>query len=295
MVAVMLPWMLRSWIIFGNPFHLAGSAGLLRVHSSDPCTYSILDFSRIYGPFYFIKAIVVNISTYFSLLHEQEHGLELVPLLFCTAGILGRKPFFNGMIATGFIMTFLACAYTSAGHNWAGNRYFSPLIPFVYAYGISRIFRFLDCAVSRWKHLPGIPVSIATTGLVAGALFLPVFYPHRYYERFYAKTPPCSRDYSAYYAALKTGLSGHQFYFAGSLAQINFATGFNCVGMQYLFDEKEIRRARKTFHPRLLSLTPGEYADPYFIRLMNALKEEGCELTESRVDSFAVLVNIKEK
>jgi hypothetical protein len=297
MVAIMIPWLLRSWIIFGNPFHLAGSAGLLRVHTDDPATWSILDFVKTYGPLYFIKAVAANITTFFSILHGQEHGLEVLPLLFCLTGIVRRKPFFNGMIVTGFVLTFLACAYTSAGGSWAGNRYFSPLLPFVYAYGINRIFRLTDRAVARFKkgpRWPLAPLACVSTAMVTGILLAPVFYPHRYYERHYATTPQSTRDYSNYYAALKSRLPEHPFYYAGSLAQINFATGLNCVGMQHLFDEKEIRRAQKTFHPRLMALTPDEYEYPYFTRLMDALREEGCVLSESRVDSFAVIVEIRE-
>jgi hypothetical protein len=294
MVAVMLPWLIRSWVLFGNPFHLAGSAGLLRAAASDPCTYSIRDFTGIHGRFYFVKTVFANITTFFSILHEQEHGLELIPLAFCLVGIVAKKTFFNGVIATGFLLTLLACAYTSAGGNWAGARYFSPFLPFVYAYGVDRIFRLADLLTGRFKRFPGILFPTSTTVVVTGLLLLPVLYPHRYYERFYAKTPSCPKDYSSYYAVLKSKLSGHPFYYAGSLAQINFATGLNCIGMQHLFDETEIRRAQKTFHPRLMALRPGEFTHPYFQRLMDALKNDGCVLTESSADSFAVIVDIKE-
>lgn len=293
MIVVMLPWLLRSWIVFGNPFHLAGSAGLLRASETDPGTYSILDFSKIYGPLYFAKAILANITTYFSILHEQEHGLELVPLLFCLPGIIRRKPFFNGMVLMGFLLTFLACAYTSAMHSWAGNRYFSPLLPFVYAYGISHIFLGIDAVASRFNHFYKTLISYAATILVTGGLLLPVFYPHRYYERYFAKSPVCNKDYSTYYAVLKSKLPEHPFYYAGSLAQINFATGLNCVGMQHVFDEKEILKAQRTFHPKLLALRPYEFEHPYFEKLMQALNDNGYDLEETSADSFAVIVDIK--
>jgi len=38
------PWLLRNYVFFGNPFHIAGSAGLLRVSTDEPLTYSVLIF-----------------------------------------------------------------------------------------------------------------------------------------------------------------------------------------------------------------------------------------------------------
>jgi hypothetical protein len=291
MAAVMLPWLLRSWLLFGNPFHLAGSAGLLRTTEQEPLTYGLADFARLHGVFYFVKATVSNASAFFSLLHEQEHGLELVPLLFCAAAVLSRRAFFNGMAATAFLFSLFASFYTSAMGNWAGVRYFSPFLPFVYAYGISWIFRLID----RIRvPLPQVVSRATSLVLVTGIVVSPIVYPHRYYERFYAAAPHTDRSYSAYYSALHKQLEGHPFYYAGKLAQINFATGLNCVGMQFFFNGKELSRAQRTFHPRLMALTPEEFRAPYFAGLMNALKEDGCTLTpEFMPDSFAVFVDIK--
>jgi hypothetical protein len=43
-----------------------------------------------------------------------------------------------------------------------------------------------------------------------------------------------------------------------------------------------------------MALRPAEYEQPYFKRLMSALVEDGCELTESNLDTFAVFVTIRE-
>ncbi len=292
---IMLPWLIRTWVSFGNPFHIAGSAGLLRAAPQDPATYGFLDFTNRYGILYFVKAPVQNMGFFFSLLHEQEHGLELVPLLLCIAGVVRRKRFFNGMILLSFFLTFIGCGYASSMGNWGGVRYFTPLLPFVYAYGIRQS---RDCAAvfAARVRLPARPLVHGALLLVfSGVLLWPVYYPHRYYERFFGSMQFKSMDYSAYYAALGRELGPRPFYYAGSLAQINFATDFNCIGMQYFFDSTEIRRAQRTFHPVLMALKPAEYDRPYFRGLMKTLADDGFELTPVAMpDSFAIFVKIKE-
>ncbi|MCU0609086.1 MAG: glycosyltransferase family 39 protein [Chitinispirillaceae bacterium] len=289
MFAVMSPWLLRQYMEFGNPFHLAGSAGLLRADASEPLTYSIAEFSRRYGVLYFIKTPVVNIGNFFRILHEQEHGLEVIPLLFCIVGILQRKPFYNTLIAISFILTFFACCYTSAMGNWAGVRYFSSLIPFVYAYGINQIFRLTAQFTDRIMIKSGILI------IIIGILLAPIIYPHRYYERFYATNPVMGgggRNFTAYYAALNRRLANHPCYLAGSLAQLNFATENNCIGMQHFFNADDLRMALKSFKPDLIALTPGEMSDPYYVSLMASLTDTGFDLRKTPVDSTAVLIDI---
>jgi hypothetical protein len=293
MLLIMLPWLIRSWIFFGNPFHLADAGGLLRAGTSQPGTYSLGEFIRLYGGFYFIRETALNAFWFFRILHEQEHGLEIIPLIFCLVGIIRKAPFFNGFAATGFLLSLCACFYTSIKGHWAGVRYFSSFLPFAYAYGISQIFFWSDRAIARlptqWNRL----AKIAFVPVVIGMLVAPVYYPHRYYERYYAKAPKANRNYTAYYAELGKRLEGKQHYYAGSLAQINFPTGLNCVGIQHRFDETDLRRAQKKFNPALLALTPVEIQRPFYIRLMDALKADGYTLrTFAMPDSFALFVTI---
>jgi 4-amino-4-deoxy-L-arabinose transferase-like glycosyltransferase len=293
MLLIMLPWLIRSWMFFGNPVHLADAGGLLRAGASQPGDYSLGDFMRTYGGFYFIQETALNARSFFRVLHEQEHGLEVIPLLFCLAGVARRAPFFNGFAAIGFLLSLCACFYTSLAGSWAGVRYFSPFLPFVYAYGISRIFSVSDRIVARlplqWNRI----ITAALLPFVIGICIAPVYYPHRYYERYYAQAPAGSRDFSAYYAELGKQLGEKRHYYAGSLAQINFPTGFNCIGIQHCFDETDLRRAQKKFNPALLVLTPVELKSPYFMRLINALKADGYTLqTVAMPDSFALFVSI---
>jgi hypothetical protein len=254
---------------------------------------SLGDFFRKYGVFYFVKSSILNAGTFFRLLHEQEHGMELLPLLFCLIGVLRRKPFFNGFVATGFIITVIACFYTSARSNWGGVRYFSTFLPFVYAYGIAQMFAVADAVSARVPFCGRQGCRSAFVCAIIGILLFPVYYPHRYYERHYGSAAKGRKDYSTYYTALGAHLNGNRFYYAGALAQINFQTRFNCIGMQYFFDGTEIRRAQKTFHPALMALTPKELERPYFGDLMDALRQEGYTLTRNAMpDSFAVFITI---
>lgn len=295
MIVIMLPWLLRTWSIFGNPFHLAGSAGLLRVAAQEPLTYSLSDFTRMYGAFYFVKTTLCNIPLFFTLLHQQEHGLELLPLLFCLVGLARRKPFYNGMVLLSFLCTLLACFYVSSGYDWAGVRYFSSFLPFVYAYGISQMVWLIGLLIAKFAPQFRRAAFVAAAAVMTGALIFPVYYPHRYYERYYRKMPAGKKEFPDYYDALRRNLGNNRFYYAGSLAQINFATGLNCVGMQWFFDEKEIRRAQKAFHPGLVALRPKERCNTFFTRVLSALQQDGCTLTEETMpDSFALFITIKE-
>jgi hypothetical protein len=293
MLIIMLPWLIRSWIFFGNPFHLADAGGLLRAGGSQPGAYSLGDFVQRYGGLYFIKETALNVCSFFRILHEQEHGLEVIPLLFCLAGMARKAHFFNGFAAIGFLLSLCACFYTSLAGSWAGVRYFSPFLPFVYAYGISQIFYLSDRIVARlpprWNRL----VMIVLLPAIIGMLVAPVYYPHRYYERYYATAPEGNRDFTAYYTELGRQLGEKRNYYAGSLAQINFPTGFNCIGIQHRFDETDLRRAQKKFNPALFALTPTEMKAPYFMRLMNVLGADGYTLrTVAMPDSFALFVTL---
>jgi hypothetical protein len=293
MLIIMLPWLIRSWIFFGNPFHLADAGGLLRAEGSQPGAYSLGDFMRRYGGFFFIKETALNAYTFFRILHEQEHGLELIPLLLCLFGIARRAPFFNGFAAIGFLLSLCACFYTSFMGHWAGVRYFSPFLPFAYAYGTSQIFYLSDRIVARlplrWNRL----LTMMLLPAVIGILIAPVYYPHRYYERYYAHASQGNRNFAEYYAELSRQLGEKRNYYAGSLAQINFPTGLNCIGIQHRFDETDLRHAQKKFNPALLVFTPAEMKGPFFIRVMDALKADGYTLrTVAMPDSFALFVTI---
>jgi hypothetical protein len=79
---------------------------------------------------------------------------------------------------------------------------------------------------------------------------------------------------------------------AGSLAQLNFATENNCIGMQHFFNADDLRMALKSFKPDLIALTPGEMSDPYYVSLMASLTDTGFDLRKTPVDSTAVLIDI---
>ena len=295
--AVTAPWLLRNLLIFGNPFHVAGNAGLLRTTAQEPLTLSFTEFLVRHGILHFPAATIKGIAGFIMTLHLQEHGLELIPLLFFAVGICRRRRFFNVFVATAFTLSFLACAYVSNG-SWAGVRYFSSFLPFVYAFGIAELFRFITGLVRNISRFVNIaprripPIQRGTTLFLALLLAVPVYYPHKYYERTLSRPPVIANGYRSYRDDLTSLLSENRFYYAASLAQLNFSTGFNCIGMQDFFDEKEIIRAQRHFNPSLMVLQPAEYRKQRFHTLLAALEANGFIYRIVKETEFAVFLRL---
>jgi hypothetical protein len=287
---ITLPWLIRTYYHFGNPFHIAGSAGLLRANFQEPLTYSFSDFVRIHGIWYFFDSIKYGVVKFFEILDFQEHQLEIIPLLSCIAGILLRIPFFSPVVLISFIITFFACAYSSH-ESWAGVRYFSSFIPFIYAYGIHSLL------VLTRKYLPKKVLSLTVIKVFVPAILiivcaLPVYYPHRYYEKTFSK-PFTKLSYDAYYTELARMTEHNKYYFANSLAQLNFATSLNCIGMNIFLDENEILRAQDHFKPSLMVLTKDEWESARIKKLINALEKNGYELKVHSEINFAKYILIR--
>jgi len=287
---VTLPWLIRTYHYFGNPFHIAGSAGLLRANFQEPLTYSFSDFVRIHGISYFFDSIKHGFIKFFEILDFQEHQLEIIPLSFCIAGILLRIPFFSPVVLISFLLTFFACAYSSR-ESWAGVRYFSSFIPFVYAYGIHSLL------VLTRKYIPKkiyalTLINIFVSSTLIFICVLPVYYPHKYYEKTFSK-PFTKLSFDAYYTELARMTEHNKYYFACSLAQLNFATSLNCIGMNIFLDETEILRAQNNFKPSLMVLTKKEWESRRIKKLVNALEKNGYELKADSENSFAMYILIR--
>lgn len=270
------PWLLRNYVFFGNPFHIAGSAGLLRVSTDEPLTYSVFDFLKIHGALFPLKAVCIGSWNFIITLHVFEHGLEIIPLVFFALGIILRVPGYNAFIAAALLISFLSCAYTSKA-SWSGVRYFSSLLPFVYAYGFYCLFRMLDRITTnrgRWTHY-------LLFFVVAGFSLAPVFYPHRYYERTFKTMPLVHRNFDTHVRMLAARLSNHDAYLANKMAQVNFLTEYNCVGMQQFFDSTNVGRALCQFSPKLLVVTPDEEKEPKMRAIMREIERKNCTLEKT--------------
>jgi hypothetical protein len=275
---IMGPWLVRNYVFFGNPFHIAGSAGLLRVTPDEPLTYSIFDFLKIHGMLFPLKAMSFGCWDFIATLHLFEHGLEIIPIVFLVIGIFLRIPGYNSFIAAGFLISFASCAYASKA-SWSGVRYFSPLLPFVYAYGFFCLFRVLDRLTKNRARWTKYFLFFA----VAGISLAPVFYPHRYYERTFKTMPVVHRNYDEHLRVLKSNLPDHDAYLANRMAQINFLTEYNCVGMQQFFDSTHVERALCQFAPKLLVVTSDEEKEPKMRAIMREIERKNFKLT--KIDS----------
>lgn len=273
---VALPWLARNAVQFGNPFHFAGSGGLLRLSSADPLTFSAFDFVNHYGLIRPLGALGRGFISFFKDLDFFEHGLEIVPLALLCVALTRRQRFYNGFIATGIAVTFLFCCYTEY-MSWGGIRYFSSVIPFVYAYGINELVPLFG-KVER-RIAASIPLIRNATGTVIlllclGLLLFPVLYPHRFYERKYSAASCREFPQAEYSAKLSSLLSENRCYLADGMAQMNFLWRFNCVGVQDFFDSTQVPRAMQTFSPSLGVFSRGEVSTP---RIQAVFRELGRE------------------
>ncbi len=289
-VVCLAPWLIRSWIYFGNPFHIAGSAGLLKDTVQETDTLTLLSFFENNGLFFPLKRVVLGSYNFFINLHYYEHGLEALPLLGVVIGIWKRKKFHTLFITLAFAITLLMCFYSSY-NAWAGVRYFSGFIPFVYAYGIHQLLSLLK----KFRPLsPSIRWGAITLLLVV--LLSPVFYPHRFYERKYSQAPILKQEaVSDYIQTLQSTLPPSNIYLAMSLGQLNFMANRKCIGIQGSEYKVALSKALSLLKPTLLVLTPNEYKSKMGGDILKFIERKGYLLSNPIVTSLGVFISLSKQ
>ena len=286
--AVVAPWCIRNMLCFGNPFHIAGGAGLLQRSFSEPVNESVFAFVKTAGVVFPFKATLLGVPRFFSTLNFFEHGLCVPLLLFFAIGCIRRVRFFSAFAATGFALSFVMCCYASY-KSYAGVRYFSPFLPFVYAFGIhSAVSLARGLSIVRSSRL----IAYAAYGCIGIAFLAPVFYPHRYYERIFAAQPKQGFDCSEHLNVLHSLLTNNESYCAGKLGQLNFLTGRNCVGVQEDFDSAMVKKMLTTFKPAVLALAPEELTQPRFTRFIDALGRNHCTIRQQAQRAWGTYFSI---
>jgi 4-amino-4-deoxy-L-arabinose transferase-like glycosyltransferase len=291
MAIVMLPWLVRTWYWFGSPFHLATNAGLCRDGVSDSVNLSLAQFIAHCGIWYPVKATFIGIGNFFEALHFLEHGLEILPLIGLVIGLAMRRKFFNSFVSLSFFVTFIACCYVSrVAGSWAGVRYFSPLIPFVYGYGIYVLVSLVKLPLLRRRR------AVALTAIVFLGLLLiaPVFYPHKYYERTFRSKTPNDLTFAEHGQTLHRLLARNEAYIAASIAQVNFLYEYNCVGIQKFVDSTYVKELLEKNSPRLLVVTHNEFQDPRIASIMREIRRQGRELTLAQSNEYGLYWKIGE-
>jgi hypothetical protein len=261
------PWMIRTAHHFGNPLHIAGNAGLLR-DAGQSHTLTLFQYLAEHNPWFPLQRFFVGIPRFFAILDHYEHGLEIAPLLAAAAALALRRPFFGPFLSAGFLISGAVCGY-AAYNGWAAVRYMSPMLPFIYAYGLSSLPLLFQ---RRFPAFPAAPHAAAETGkpravfgIGAGAillLLLPVAQPHRFYQRVLKPDPAYAASLADHLRRLQARVPAGGTYYAGSLCAVNFlAPGRDCVGLQELYDTTWFSRSMAAFRPGLVALTPKEAAD----------------------------------
>ncbi len=271
------PWLIRNRIFFGNPFHVAGSAGLLRAEHAEAATATLTEYLSKNGIGFPLYRLILGIPRFMRDLHFFEHGLEIIPLLLFLWS-LRRGRFYNPFLTTGFALSFLACGY-SAYNSWAGVRYFTAFLPFLYVAGVAEAMAGISWAWMRMEHR-----AFAVLALT-GILLLPVLNPHRFYERHYGTLIGAELAIQKHSLALGRILPQGGNYYAQSLCQVNFQNAhLNCVGLQELNDPSWYAKSETTFKPRILALRPGEERSVDMLKAGERFKMEGFS-----VDTLEVL------
>jgi len=288
------PWLLRSAFAFGNPFHFAGSGGLLRDPGSvltQSHTLTAAEYFRRHDVFFFPRRLILGAAHLFRDLHRCEHGLEAAPLILALWGLFRRRPFFGPAFAAGFLLTSLACAF-AAYNSWAGVRYFSGVAPLLYAYGFSQIPIAAAGIPPRFFPQGRFPPRLRFSAGAAGiALVLaPVAFPHRYYERVLTGALAAAGPYAyrpavaEHLAKLTRDVPPGGDYYAASLCNLNFlAPDRFCVGLQELYDPSWYPRSVAAFHPAWVALTRPEMVDSALKAALGRMRDGG--YTPVTVDS----------
>ena len=177
MTLVMLPWLLRTWYWFGNPFHIATNATFFRGSASDSINLSLGQYLSMYGFFYPLKATFLGIGNFWTTLHFFEHGLQILPLIGVAIGLATRRRFFNPFVSASFLVTFIACSYASRiGGSWDGVRFFSRSFPsftdtaFVRSYLLSINSPHGGIAWSHWPRPGSWPLSFVRRSIIRIAI-----------------------------------------------------------------------------------------------------------------------------
>ncbi len=274
MALIMAPWLIRTWMCFGNPFHVAGNAGLLHGGAHDPATLSVIQFFSLYGPFVIIKNTVLGIFPFIKAAFFFEHRLLVLPVIGVAAGLIAKKKFYGPFAGAAVCIMLAACIYVSVPWigSWAGIRYFSPLLPFIYGYGIFSLLSGLHSLAE--KRIPPFAV-FALHVVIIAALFGPLYYPHRHFERVFADSPAADCSFLDHRIVLDKRLGKDGTYFADKLGQLNFLTTHRCVGLQYFVDSSNVPSLANAFSPSLVALTPEEADNPRIQGIMREIAKEG--------------------
>lgn len=294
------PWLLHTAARFGNPLHVAGNAGMLRT-PGESHTLGLAQFLAQHAALYPLERITVGAWHFLRDLHGFEHGLEAAPLILALIAVFLRRPFFSPFLVAGFLVTFAASAYT-AYDSWAGVRYMSGLLPFVYAYGISILPGWLAPWTARPGRAPGTPGidTMRVSGFIVGPiilllLLLPVVGPHRFYERKLAHPSDDKPALADHLARLETLVPAGGRYYAASLCKVNFlAEGRDCVGLQELYDPTWFSRSMQAFHPGLVILTHAETSDSMLTAALAKMRAEGYRQDTLAEGPLAVYLSLRQ-
>lgn len=270
------PWMLRSFLVFGNFLHIAGGAGAMRSAASDPRDWTFFEFLSHYSPFILVKMTFAGMVNFFKALILFEKNLPILPLAAFFAALLKRRSVRSPFSAAGFGATIFACFYLGYNEAWGAVRYASPFLPFMYAFGINvlvHFFRRIGTAISP---------RLSTVASFIPALFLlsTLYYPHRFYIRTLSAAPRRTFPEKEHAELIDSLVGESEYYFADSYGHLAFTTTRKCVGIQLYLDSTFIPEYLEKYSPVLLVLSESETKNPRIIGIINEIQKQGWEMQQ---------------
>jgi len=261
----------------------------LRLAADDPRTWSLFEFIAHYNPLILLKATVTGAGNFLRELHYFDKNLFILPVAGAVIGIIRQRSFGSPLIASGFILTLLACFFISYHESWAGVRYASALLPFMYAKGI---FELVRCVRLMTARLPLLLQTMAPV-LLGILLLSTLYYPHEYYLRYFKTTPSCVDASSNHIKLITTLVPEGGSYLADAYGQFAFMSTRNCVGIQGFVDSTAIPLYLNRYSPRLLVLTRVELEMPRIQGIIKKIRSEGYQLDTASQSTLAVYLQIK--
>jgi len=292
MFLIMLPWLIRNYILFGNAFHVAANAGLFHLtYSENPLSFK--EFIIKYSPLVFIFNTIKGIFPFLIALNFFEHGLFVIPFFGVLLGFYLKKPFYNSFIIINFVIMLLACFYISGSGagSWSGVRYYSMFLPFIYAYGINSFLILIEKINNR--KIFYLKIKNILTFLFCVFLLLPVYFPHKYYERYFRKTPKSDLSFFEHLKTMNSIFEKKETYLANKLCQLNFLTCHYCVGIQEYVDSVTALNLINKFSPKFIILTKDEMKEKRIRSIINEIEKNNFKLSLKDTSKYGYYFKIE--
>ncbi len=261
LLILLLPWWLRNWTIFGNPFHVAAGGGFFVKEYADRFHPTFFAYLAKYGWCHLISRPFAGAVCFFQQIIQFEHGFIIAFFILAPFSLLRLIKFSGGFLALSLVFVQILSSFWISYTDWSGPRYVYFSWPLFYALGSNTLLQLLRRLKSR--HLRW--AALAFSSLL---LLFPIINPHRYYYRlYYVYSKPPSPNIKELVAFLKNNLNQDELYLAvAEVAVLNFLTDRNCISEPELNRDQTIIKEAIRFKVKFIVLSNDK--DPWFKKII---------------------------